>query len=395
MPQYGGWEQIGEPLGEGGQSIVFLVRNPSRVQKVNNAIMNGLRSNPWGLYVGDNQNELRERLERVATSIWEYARPDDLSELGALKVFKIPSTEPEAEEAIGRLNNEITVLRQKKPGLVRLLDANEQERWIVTEFMPRGTIEKKPGLYVGDAFCALKAFRSVVETVAWLHTDKIVHRDIKPANVFIGIEGQLVLGDMGIVYLPNQVERLTATSERVGPRDYMPPWGNLGVRLEKVQPNFDVYMLGKLLWCMMDGRLMLPREWHRRPEFDLEVRFPNNGNTRIINSILDKCLVEQPDRCLASARELLEIVDETLALFKRGLPMLDRSGKLSSPCRMCGKGTYRSYITPGSARLEYFDEVGRPMNPILVRVFVCDVCHHFELFEHGYPDEIVRRGWKP
>ncbi len=35
---------------------------------------------------------------------------------------------------------------------------------------------------------------------------------------------------------------------------YMPPWADIGGRLEKIDSNFDVYMLGKLLWCM--GRVV-------------------------------------------------------------------------------------------------------------------------------------------
>ncbi|MEI4884253.1 hypothetical protein Q8G49_29240, partial [Klebsiella pneumoniae] len=84
-------------------------------------------------------------------------------------------------------------------------------------------------------------------------------RDIKPANVFVGSADDLILGDFGIVYLPEQPERVTRTLERVGPLEYMPVWADLGERLEKVEPNFDVYMLGKLLWCMVAGKLKLPR----------------------------------------------------------------------------------------------------------------------------------------
>jgi len=83
---------------------------------------------------------------------------------------------------------------------------------------------------------------------------------------------------------------LTRTHERVGPRDYMPQWADLGERHEKVQANFDVYMLGKLLWCLLVGRLKLPREYHRRPGFDLTSIFPKDMHVHLINSILDKCL---------------------------------------------------------------------------------------------------------
>jgi serine/threonine protein kinase len=336
MTEFGGWEQI-ELLGEGGQSEVWKVRSPSRVQKRRDAIKEASQSNPWEhSYAGMDAltaSEPMERIERFARSIWDYVRPDDPSELGALKKYKIPEKEPEATRAVGRLKHEIEVLQQNRPGLVKLLEKNEQEKWIITEFMPGGTVETNIARFRGDAFSALKAFRSIVETAAGLHKDERVHRDIKPANVFIGENGQLVLGDLGIVFLPEST-RQTASHERVGARDYMPPWGYTGMRLEEVQPNFDVYMLGKLLWCMIAGRLFLPREDHREADYDLEKLFPNSRHMKNVNAILDKCLVPKADRCLASAKELLEIVDYTLGLFERGLPLLDQSGALR--CHVCG-----------------------------------------------------------
>jgi len=235
MNTVGRWEQL-RLLGEGGQSEVFLVRSPNRAQERKNALQEAADSNPWELYV--NSQERPQRIEPLATALWKYLRPDKVSELGALKMFKIPETAPDAEEALGRLRNEITVLGQKRAGLVKLLEANEKDRWIVTEYMPNGTLDKTPSAYMGNAPRALKAFRSLVEAVASLHKDDIVHRDIKPANVFPGEDDRLILGDLGIVYLPNRAERMTMTNERVGPRDYMPQWGDLGERLENVQSNF-------------------------------------------------------------------------------------------------------------------------------------------------------------
>ena len=250
----GGWEQLGDPIGEGGQSNVYLVRRPARVAERNSAI-EGLLHDPWGPF---SASEMRGRLNVLLTSLSKYLRPDGPSDLGALKMFKIVGNGQESEEAVGRLRNEITILQQNRPGLIKLLDASEQERWIVTEFMPDGTIEKHPTTYKGNLLGALKAFRSLVETTASLHKGNYVHRDIKPANVFIQGNG-LILGDLGIVFVPGQPDRLTVTDERVGPRDYMPQWADLGQRLENVHTNFDVYMLGKLLWCMVTGRLKLPR----------------------------------------------------------------------------------------------------------------------------------------
>jgi serine/threonine protein kinase len=81
-------------------------------------------------------------------------------------------------------------------------------------------------------------------------------------------DDELVLGDFGIVFLPSVGEPLTETRERVGPRDYMAPWMDRGERVEDVHTCSDVYMLGKLLWCMISGKLKLSRENHRRKEFN-------------------------------------------------------------------------------------------------------------------------------
>ncbi|SRR6266404_8071549 len=376
----GGWEIL-EDLGEGGQSRVFLVRSPSRVQKRQHVVLEILRSNPWAPYIGGNPNEQVERVDRFVTSLVEYARPETYSDLGALKMFKIPEDGAEAEEALGRLKNEVTVLRQSRPGLVKLLGVNEQERWIVTEYMPNKTLEKRPATFKGKALGALKAFRSLVETVSGLHKDHYVHRDIKPANVFFAEHERLALGDFGIVFIPDQRERMTLTKERVGPRDYMPQWGDLGERLKSVHTNFDVYMLGKLLWCMVTGRLKLPREYHDRPAYDIKVLFPNDPDMRVVDTIIQKCVVEEPDQCLNSAGELLAVVDEQLTMLERGGQLL--TNDVPRPCRVCGKGQYHRVDLDKNVAGNPVVNLSMAGMPIEVSVFTCDVCRHVQFFRAG------------
>src|SRR5271169_6357630 len=145
MQKHGEWEII-ERLGGGGQSDVYLARNPGRAaerEKCLKEIRTALD--------GDKRAEL-------ATAIWTYARPDSQGELGALKHYKIPpkgSTLPpppdsEDYEAIQRLKNEVTALREKRLGLPRFLDSNEDEQWIVTELFPEGTLERHILKYQGN-----------------------------------------------------------------------------------------------------------------------------------------------------------------------------------------------------------------------------------------------------
>jgi hypothetical protein len=71
------WERI-RPLGGGGQSDVFLVRSPARTSERASCLQ-----------------KIRQTLDEdkrgeLAEAIWSYARPESSSELGALKIFKIP-----------------------------------------------------------------------------------------------------------------------------------------------------------------------------------------------------------------------------------------------------------------------------------------------------------------
>src|SRR5258708_35062372 len=154
------WEEI-KPLGEGGQSQVFLVRDPKRIAKRAGSLVK-IQQHAGG--------SLLEGAAELAEATWNYARPEIPSELGALKVFKIP---PEGQtlppppgsnefEAIVRLKNEIAALGQGLPGLPKLMASNEAERWIVTEYFPGRTLEHHPLKYRGKPAPALEAFRSLV-----------------------------------------------------------------------------------------------------------------------------------------------------------------------------------------------------------------------------------------
>ncbi len=367
------WEEV-KPLGKGGQSEVFLVRNSVRIAERKKHLDKLMELSGQGF------NEIRAQQFTEATL--GYGRVEHPSELGALKVYDPRAAGANAEQqALDRLRIEIMVLAQNRSGLPRLLDSNESERWIVTEYYPGGTIEDHSLKYKGNALSALTAIRPLIETVAALHKDSIFHRDIKPANVFIGNDGSLILGDFGIAFLPNLPERVTLLNESVGPRDYIPPWAETEERLEKVGGNFDVYMLGKLLWCMVAGRLKLTREWFNRPDFDLTVRFQNNLRMHMINAILEKCIHETPDKCLPSAGELLPWVDAHLSVMRRGGQML--RDDVPRPCRICGQGFYKA---SGVLGLPVSVTAGHPGSwrhegALYASFLTCDYCGNIELFK--------------
>jgi len=375
------WERVNpEPIGGGGQSYVYKVRTPKRSkQRVGTLAIVNSHEPISTQEVAAKKMRNRQYVEALK----DFIRPDLPEELGAMKEFELRD---DPEQSLQRLKQEIAVLDQGKPGLPKLLGYNVHERWMVTEFFANGTLEDHILEYRGNARIALKAFRSVVATVAELHKEDIVHRDIKPANIFIGKEHELILGDFGLVYVPNSGKtRVTKlTGETVGAGDFVPPvtWRGMGTRPEVVTPNFDVYMLGKVLWCMVAGKSKLEREFWDYPEYDLTKLFPSDPDMHMINVILKNSVVVKQGDCLRSAVDLLTVVDSNLETLKRGGQLL--LAGIPRICRICGVGHYaRQYFlkdTP-NYNLRLWNSGGaNDTSTVGIEFWECDTCHHVELF---------------
>ncbi len=153
------WERVNkDPLGEGGQSKVYLVRTPERTKQRRRSLE--VIKSQLPISVGTEESISSRNLEYVE-AIRDYTRPELPEELGAMKEFKIRDDE---EQSLSRLKQEIEVLQQNLPGLPKLLGFDMKERWMVTEFFRNGTLEDHLLEYRGNAALALKAFRSVVAT---------------------------------------------------------------------------------------------------------------------------------------------------------------------------------------------------------------------------------------
>jgi len=390
MPDHRGWEIV-RKLGEGGQGEVSLVRSPSRQTARENArkALAGLVHNITGIG-GDVVGP------RFFEAIAEYNRPDTPDELGALKRFKIPTSDREEEaRAVGRLESEVHALQVlRHPAVIRLLDANVNDRFMVTEYHDLGTLHENLNRHKGDALASLRAFRKLVDGVAEIHRNGAIHLDIKPENIFITASGDLVLGDFGIVFFEDDT-RLTKTyGERVGSHYWMAPWAyeDVRVQLSQVKAPLDIYPLGKVLWSMISGRNGFGFWEYKRAENDLEQIFPNDPSMPLVNSLLSGCVVREEKDCLPSVAELRSAVDELIELvstYQRGF----RPDSADTwPCRTCGRGRYLVASAPPG-----FD----PNNPSMTAplripthvpgrtisdragfsVYICNHCGHAELFK--------------
>jgi hypothetical protein len=162
----------------------------------------------------------------------------------------------------------------------------------------------------------------------------------------------------------------------------MPPWADVGGRLEDVDNRFDVYALGKLLWCMVTGRLLLQREYFKEPANDVTLMFRDDPQAHMINQILEKCVVERRKNCIgihdmrAMVFAFVSTINDGGQLLQDGVPR---------PCQVCGHGEYQPELFRQSnpafnLKLWNLSGGANDINSDIVRLFVCSSCGHIEFF---------------
>jgi hypothetical protein len=174
----------------------------------------------------------------------------------------------------------------------------------------------------------------------------------------------------------------------------MPPWTNLGERDEIVHPTTDVYMLGKLLWSLVDGRPCLPYQSQKYPQFDLTVTFPGDPHMYFINQLLDRSVVEHEKDCTLTAGEMLMFAEKMIQVVERGGQII-RKG-VPRPCRICGDGFYvpDTVFSANVPPIRSGDAVsvgmwvGGQQTTLKVYPFVCSYCGHLEFFTRTPPAEL-------
>jgi serine/threonine protein kinase len=329
--------------------------------------------------------------ELFRKTLGDLIRMEDSSNHGALKVLHDPKFARDPGLAEARIKREIEAMRTvSHPNLLKILDADPDSKWFVSQFYSKGSLDKHLKIYVGDFFKALKALRPLIEGVSELHKMGYVHRDIKPQNVFLDSNNNLILGDFGLIFFTDSDHtRISETFENVGSRDWMPPWA-YSMRVEEVKPTFDVFSLGKVLWSMVSGSPVLPLWYFDTEKFDLEKMFPKRPYIKYANLLFKKCVVQYEKDCLRDATALLEEVDRVLAIMDANADFIGFGSRIERSCKVCGIGHYKLIIDRNIQQMQSFgiDPQGSPWR---MKNFTCDHCGHVQLFAFGNEEP---RAWK-
>ncbi len=96
----------------------------------------------------------------------------------------------------------------------------------------------------------LDIWTKMADAIAFAHSRGVIHRDIKPENVMVGEFGEVLVMDWGLALpLPNFRRRsiINTPTASGGSPAYMAP-EMIGLRLDRVGPWSDIYLLGATLY---------------------------------------------------------------------------------------------------------------------------------------------------
>ncbi len=370
MQYRGRWEKI-EDIGEGGQGKVIRVLDKQKVQLDLHAFTEAIQRSQQPV-----NRDIMEDWKKIRKGITEIVRAENPVNHGALKILHSPNEARNFEDAEERLKRELKAMQQADhQNLLKVVDYNLEEKWFVSKYYPNGTLKDRSNWFTGQVERALTAIRPVVAGVARLHRKGFVHRDIKPENIFIDEREQLVLGDFGLVFFEDPGHtRISGTFENVGSTDWMPLWATR-MRIENINPSFDVFSLGKTIWSMVSRDPILLLWYHRNPEFNLEKMFPDRSEMALLNDLLDKCVVQYEENCLENTGLLLNEIDSLLGALRLDADIMSDSER---PCRVCGFGKYQ--LRANRNHTDIYNFGFEPRGGHAFKIFACDNCGHVQLF---------------
>jgi serine/threonine protein kinase len=263
-----GWLPIGAPLGIGGGARVFKVVSKPTIDRLTGALQVNWRD----------RHEAKQHESELAEAIASIADNTE-SVIAAGKV---------AHKTDWRSEREIRILRDvQHPNLIRALGYDESLKdasWYVMPLMRGGTV--KGCDLVGDLPRVLRGMLQIAGALEALHAKDIVHRDLKPANIFVGDEGDWILGDPGVAFREDDGDK---TTTRPVSKDWFPRWDDdpLGHT-----PTVDVYMLALTAMATLLGEKPLARHWLTKDKFNLVKRFPDAPGVQEVFDLLYSLLAD-------------------------------------------------------------------------------------------------------
>ncbi|BBM88241.1 serine/threonine-protein kinase [Candidatus Uabimicrobium amorphum] len=155
-----------------------------------------------------------------------------------------------------RFTKEMDILsRLKHKNIVRVLVVNPKNHYFIMDYYPN-SLDRYMNKVNYSLYTAVEILQQVTEGVAFAHKHNIIHRDLKPSNILLSKKLTPKVADFGVVkILEDNPEPFTATEDLIGSAPYMSPeqWEQ-----ETIDERTDIWALGIMLYQMITRQLPFP-----------------------------------------------------------------------------------------------------------------------------------------
>lgn len=144
------------------------------------------------------------------------------------------------------------------------------------------------------------------ESVKSLHDHHILHRDIKPENILIDEQNNYYLADFGIASFDESevpLDYKTKPASRMANISFSAP-EQIDHSAEITEAS-DIYSIGQVIFWFVFGKLNKGTDYSK-----LSDQFPNGKNTKKIDDIISKCLMNDPKLRFQSIDEILDYLNK-------------------------------------------------------------------------------------
>ncbi|MBA3993131.1 MAG: hypothetical protein C0469_06340 [Cyanobacteria bacterium DS2.3.42] len=307
--------------------------------------------NPLIGHVFDEKYELTRVLGSGGMSVVYEAKHLVMNRVVAVKVMH--SHLLQSEKAVLRFQKEAqAVAALNHNGIMRIYDIGlspDGAPYIAMEFLEGKSLSdfiKEDGRL--EESKALPMFKTIAESLAHAHTNRVIHRDLKPSNIVLATSPNSAqapkptIVDFGIAKVTveegDDQFQVTRTGEIFGSPLYMSPEQCAGRVLDH---RSDIYSFGCLMYEAITGKppfeatsAMSLFHSHQKvdaPRFDTLGARPEVSEE--LESIILKCLEKHPQDRFQSMDELVKAFD--LLGDKGSVPLLVRARRKQNVITLC------------------------------------------------------------
>ncbi len=247
----------------------------------------------------------------------------------AIKELMMPpgSTPQQREDRISRFKREAQAagtLNHASIMTVYSFAEDAGHTFMAMEFLDgqtlRNELDARGGLSVDRA---LEITRAVLAGLEHAHSKGVIHRDIKPDNIQILSNGQIKITDFGIARLTFQ-PNLTVDGQVFGTPSYMSPEQVVG---RDIDARSDIFSVGVMLYEMLTGQKPFSGDsvvsttyaiMNKEPDQPASIYWP-------LWSVISRSLEKSPAMRWASAKDMMEALDDAADPTRGAMPLVDPS----------------------------------------------------------------------